>query len=98
MEERKERFTPGPWKHVINRTTILDAEGDRIAVVTRKGLYHFTAELIAKAPEMYAELKDLLDAMESGLFPQVAPGVDYPAVMEKKWELRKLLKEARGEI
>ena len=47
--------------------------------------------------EMYAELKDLLDAMEVGLFPQAAPGVDYPAVMEKKWELRKLLKKARGE-
>ena len=53
--------------------------------------------LISAAPEMYAELSDLLDAMESGLFPQVAPGVDYPAVMEKKWELQKLLKKARGE-
>ena len=55
------------------------------------------AALIAAAPEMYAELKDLLDAMEAGLFPQAAPGVDYPSVMEKKWELRKLLKKARGE-
>lgn len=55
------------------------------------------AYLISAAPEMYAELSDLLDAMESGLFPQVAPGVDYPAVMEKKWELQKLLKKARGE-
>lgn len=51
----------------------------------------------AAAPAMYAELSDLLNAIESGLFPQVAPGVDYPAVMEKKWKLRKLLKKARGE-
>ena len=67
--------------------------------IKREGdtLNHANAYLISTAPEMYAELQDLLDAMEAGLFPQAAPGVDYPAVMEKKFELRKLLKKARGE-
>lgn len=54
----------------------------------------FTPEVFR---EMYAELEDLLDALEAGIFPQAIPGVDYPAVMEKKRELRKLLKKARSE-
>lgn len=52
-------FARGPWKHIANRTTILDSDGDRIAVVTRKGLYHYTAELIAAAPEMYGLLSEI---------------------------------------
>lgn len=78
----------------------LGAEGLQCCTAEQEQQYHTAvanARLIAAAPEMYAELKDLLDAMEAGLFPQAAPGVDYPAVMEKKWELRKLLKKARGE-
>ena len=63
-KERKEQFQPGPWKHIVNRTTILDADGDRIAVVIRKGLYHYTAELMAAAPEMYAGNEDTLTTLD----------------------------------
>ena len=107
-DERKEKFTPGPWKYVrvkedIDTFAIRTETDDTLAAVGispvgwRPGKDIANAALIAAAPEMYDELKDLLDAMEAGLFPQAAPGVDYPAVMEKKWELRKLLKKARGE-
>jgi len=78
----------------------LGAEGVQCCTDEQERRYHTAvanADLIAVAPEMYAELADLLDAMERGLFPQVAPGVDYPSVMEKKQELRKLLAKARGE-
>ena len=55
----KALFSRGPWKHIVNRTTISDADGDRIATVVRKGLYHYTAELIAAAPEMYGLLEEI---------------------------------------
>lgn len=107
MNKRKEKF--GPWRIIPakergDRIAIAAKGAEKyssrgpIAMVGKRHKNAMeNAALIAAAPKMYAELKDLLDAMESGCFPQVAPGVDYPAVMEKKWELRKLLKEARGE-
>lgn len=107
MNENKPKFTPGPWKvHLDKRngsacSIIEDKTGDCVARTVyrfhRGGERNANGNLIASAPEMYAELQDLLDAMEAGLFPQAAPGVDYPAVMEKKFELRKVLKKARGE-
>lgn len=103
MAERDEKFTPGEYTHRKGNTTVLDCNGNPIAMFYQARYYRTKEEAVANvnlfeaAPKMYAELKDLLDAMESGLFPQAAPGVDYPAVMEKKWELRKLLKKARGE-
>lgn len=117
MEDRKEKFTPGPW-HIKcgSYCRIVDANEKPIAKTEYQSIQSYSpygqrrgiiddgnkermanASLIAAAPEMYAELQDLLDAMEAGLFQQAAPGVDYPAVMEKKFELRKLLKKARGE-
>lgn len=53
------------------------------------------AKMFAAAPEMYSELEDLLNALEN--LPQFMPGVDFPAVFDKKIELRKLLRKARGE-
>lgn len=99
-----EKFTPGPWK-AKGRTIYPENQSDpsNTEIVCRIHENRFAsreeanAALISAAPEMYAELADLLEAMERGLFPQVAPGVDYPAVMEKKHELRKLLAKARGE-
>lgn len=100
------KFTPGPWKvHLDKRkgtacSIIEDRTGDCVARIVyrfHRGERNANGNLISAAPEMYDELQDLLDAMEAGLFPQAAPGVDYPAVMEKKMELRKLLKKARGE-
>lgn len=102
MEDRKEKFTPGPWEIDPELHDAVRANACLICSAwTLPDCAHGTREanvaLISAAPEMYEKLKDLLDAMEAGLFPQAAPGVDYPAVMEKKLELRKLLKKARGE-
>ena len=98
MSERKENFTP-EWKiyEWESSITVRDENGKMVCRCTKNELGEKYARMIVTFPKMYAELKDLLDAMEAGLFPQAAPGVDYPAVMEKKWELRKLLKKARGE-
>ena len=98
MAERDEKFTP-EWKIYEwgSSITVRDENGKMVCRCTKNELGEKYARMIVTFPKMYAELKDLLDAMESGLFPQAAPGVDYPAVMEKKWELRKLLKKARGE-
>lgn len=111
MEERLEHFTPGPWhirmyNHHTNRKSFIVRRTHKVVNQSELRVICTVAsgcnadgnlDLIAVAPEMYAELADLLDAMERGLFPQVAPGVDYPSVMEKKHELRKLLAKARGE-
>ena len=98
MSERKENSTP-KWKicEWESSITVRDENGKMVCRCTKNELGGKYARMIVTFPKMYAELKDLLDAMEAGLFPQAAPGVDYPAVMEKKWELRKLLKKARGE-
>ena len=97
MNERKEKFTLGPCRVQRNKLTgrfdVLDSNRETLATCSTRR----DARFFAAAPEMYAELKDLLDAMEKGLFPQPIPGCDYPAVMEKKHELRQLLKKARGE-
>lgn len=90
-KERQEQFAPGPWKHIVNRTTILDANGDRIATVVRKGLYHYTAELIAAAPEMYAVLVGVLKILDLIGFEITIEGRDLQGVISN------VLKKARGE-
>jgi len=97
QSEPEEKFMPLPWR--IGEGGIL--KGDKFFVNVNDWQnperMAATVALFFAAPKMYAELKALLNAMEKGLFPQVAPGVDHPVVMEKIRELRDLLKEARGE-
>lgn len=68
MNERKERFTPGPWYistyETRKRMTILDRQLDHydprhtIATVCRaKGHETANAALMVKAPDMYEELE-----------------------------------------
>ena len=102
MIDRKEKFTPGPWiadEDGLVDKIVVSRDYDLIIDITHKNGKRNDADayLISAAPEMYAELKYLLDAMENGAFPQVAPGVDYPAIPVKIWELQKLLKKVRGE-
>lgn len=92
QSESEEKFMPLPWR--IGEGGIL--KGDKFFVNVNDWQnperMAATVALFFAAPKMYAELKDLLNAMEHGLFP-----VADPAVKEKILELRKLLKEARGE-
>jgi len=90
------KFTPGPWRVELEKRGSLYrpcivADDTKIASVSRKE----DAALITAAAEMYAELEDILNALEN--LPQFMPGVDFPAVFDKKIELRKLLRKARGE-
>jgi len=102
------RFTPGPWRvrlyehHIgrnysIKRThKVENKSGLQVVCTVTSGVYaQGNLALIAAAPEMYAELEDLLNALEN--LPQFASGVDFPVVFDKKIELRKLLRKARGE-
>lgn len=98
-EDRRLRVSPRPWKYRPDAEDIVDQHGRIIADFLGNCNGPERAAngyLMAAAPAMYAELKDLLDAMEQHLFPQVAPGVDFPAVTAKKFQLRKLLAAARG--
>lgn len=99
-EDQRLRVSPGPWRYRPDAEDIVDQNGRIVADLfgVCEGEEHDpNGYLLAAAPAMYAELKDLLDAMEQHLFPQVAPGVDFPAVTAKKFQLRKLLAAARGE-
>lgn len=92
-------FKDGAWKITSKKHDIdftLDESFARRFPDSREG-YTALAHLFSAAFDMYNELDDLLSAVENGLFQQAAPGVDFPAVMEKKHELRDLLKKARGE-
>lgn len=93
-----------PRKDDNGETKIFLRFGIELALPSKEGcevnfrdVLNLVGGLVFAAPKMYLELADLLDAMEQHLFPQAAPGVDFPAVLEKKFELRKLLAKARGE-
>ena len=101
----KPKFTPEPWEvpnlhHHALYLPIYGPDGKIIAQVPCKDGHDEEAEanavLMKTAPKMYSELEDLLSALEN--LPQVMPGVDFPAVFDKKVELRALLREARGEL
>lgn len=68
------KHTPGPWRvGPVDDTLVSDASGREVAAVD--GDYNnpdewpsmeANARLIAAAPEMYAELRKLADALNSG--------------------------------
>ena len=94
----KPKFTPVPWHVEDNGLCVSDSNGVVLFLSDRPygdETDRADINLAAAAPEMYAELEDILNALEN--LPQFMPGVDLPAVFDKKIELRKLLRKARGE-
>lgn len=97
--ERKEKFTPGPWKVCHVRDLNMFAV---IQVSTKNVIGNFIerrdARLIAAAPEMYAALKDLMSAMDDVLYNADRVPDCIVAVAQNEMDKAKAaLKKARGE-
>jgi hypothetical protein len=65
------KHTPGPWKQdTLGRTTVWAPGAGKNAVAVCQGLERdeniANARLIAAAPELYAALRDALDALKTG--------------------------------
>ena len=97
-------FTPGPWHVGHGHELSTGMEGwEYYPVCWSKDdenvcdiVYNKAdADLIAAAPEMYAELEEILSDLDT--FPQVAPVVDHLEVFDLKQKIRKLLRKASGE-
>ncbi len=80
MEEREEKFEPGPYKVVIGETTVIaDSDNYRMANLTylkRNGRRDgdtviATAHLFAAAPELYEALKVALPYIEDMDTPKI---------------------------
>lgn len=105
MSERKEKFTPGPWRvHLDKRNgtvcaIIEDKSGDCVARTVyrfHRGERNANGHLITAAPEMYA----LLDKCESCIRHLLYETVDDPVFDEAEntiREIQELLKKARGD-
>lgn len=86
--DKKERFTPGPWI-VLHETNVLSPCDGYVARVYNSPLgpiaNRYNATLIAAAPEMYALLERINDML-------ILDEED-----ELKYEINSLLAKARGE-
>ena len=108
MTDRKEKFTPGPWKRALNLSRggsgqvrgpsisrVVDANGGKVAFATPRRAQVANLNLIAAAPEMYAYGEETVELMRRlvGMLPF---GLDDEVKAQiAKWE--EIAKKARGE-
>lgn len=92
--ERPEGFTPGPWKYDPRMNEILNDDRYPIAEYV---LELENGNLIAAAPEMYAALKDCIDAIEYAIQDDIVPEHIRNWLKESKDTADKSLQKARGE-
>lgn len=111
MTDRKEKFTPGPWKRALNMSRsgtgkvrgksisrVVDSAGGVVAFMRPRKRQVANLLLIAAAPEMYEALKDLMSAMDD----VIANGANIPdcimyVVGEAQEKAKMAMKKARGE-
>lgn len=111
MNERKEKFTPGPWKVMgpagsLTRPGIDgDVNGRKRSIIlvgaeeNQRGVdTEANAALIAAAPDMYAALEELLDSESVSIFSSAMESESWKLDL-KEWEThaRSALAKARGE-
>ena len=104
--DRKEKFTPGPWKLIevdgrlvpshdyCSILTVVHEDDSVFGAVYSKE----DAALIAAAPDMYAALSELLDSDSVAIFSSAMESDSWKLDL-KEWETRarSALSKARGE-
>ena len=113
MSERKERFTPGPWK-TLHATHVLSSDNGYVARAYDSPLgpiaNRYNATLIAAAPEMYEDERVNVTLLKSylKLFEDFSRKAEesfcdayFASVVdilrERIWKAEQLLAKARGE-
>ena len=105
------KFTPGPWVTVKvghDKTLIrqaLDCSGVEAGYIgevyySRPGRYKPNTALIAAAPDLYAELYDLLPILEHNILKHQPDSIDnnhYYSIENRLKRIKDALSKARGE-
>ena len=98
MTDRKEKFTPGPWKEYYNRdlTRFDICQAETLDIVGHANDRH-DARLIAAAPEMYEALQAMKSAMLDVLDVSDLPDDILTAADDALEKAEKAMQKARGE-
>lgn len=105
--EKQTTFTPGPWRKVLDADGLEVWAEDAVGPLPIAGMYSFrngqrivnaeaNANLIAAAPELYAELDASLDLLW-GLLDFFEPGHELGQINARRESIRAALAKARGE-
>lgn len=89
--------TKGPWRTQIftSSTTLIKADGYSKAIAEVRGEnMRANANLIAAAPEMLEELEQLREALNDGVLSTSSKTMNS----EMLYNIRKIIKKARGEL